>query len=95
MIAELVGLALRAVISATPSWTLWLGLTSFMAVAGVLVFFYERCRRRTYIAVLEAIQPGTLLLDRTHRCREIAVVRLPQSRLIAHRNSVGSEGLRR
>lgn len=87
MTAELVGLALRAVVAAAPSWALWLGLTSFMAVAGALVFFYERCRRRTYIAILEAIQPGTLLLDRTYRRRGISIVRLPQPQLIAYGNS--------
>lgn len=94
MIAELVRLALSAVIAAAPSWTLWLGLTSFISVAGtLLLLFYERCRRRTYVAVLEAIQPGTLLLDRTHRRGEIAIVRLPQSRLIVYSNSADSEGV--
>jgi hypothetical protein len=95
MIAELLSLALRAVVSATPSWALWLSLTSFMAVAGALIFFYERCRRRTYIAVLGAIQPGTLLLDRTHHCRELTVVCLPQPRFITHSNAAAPESLRR
>jgi hypothetical protein len=89
MTVELVSLALRAVIAATSSWTLWLGLTSFMVVAGILILSYERCRRRTYIEVLEAIQPGTLLLDRTHHRREITVVRLIQPRLIAHSDPAG------
>jgi hypothetical protein len=90
-LGELVTLALRAVIAATPSWILWLGLISVMAVAGALALFYERCRRRTYIAVLDSIQPGTLLFDRTHRRREITVVRLRQPRLIAHNNSLGED----
>lgn len=89
MTVELVRLVLRAVIAATPSWTLWLGLTGFMVVAGTLILFYERCRRRTYIEVLEAIQPGTLLLDRTHHRREIAVVCLAQPRLIATSDLAG------
>jgi membrane protein implicated in regulation of membrane protease activity len=88
MTVELVRLALRAVVAATPSWALWLGLTSFMVVAAILILFYERCRRRTYIEVLEAIQPGTLLLDVTHHRGEIAVFRLVQPRLIAHSDSV-------
>ena len=95
MIVELVTLAVRAVIAATPSGTLWLGLTSFMVVAGILVLFYERCQRRTYLAVLDAIQPGTFLFDRTHRRREIAVVRLLPLRLIARSSSANVEGLRR
>jgi hypothetical protein len=94
MTLELVSLALSAVIAATPSWTLWLGLSSFMMVAGTLILFYERCRRRTYVEVLEAIQPGTLLLDGTHR-REILVVRLTHPRLIAPSDFSRSEGLRR
>jgi hypothetical protein len=92
MTLELVSLALRAVIAATPSWTLWLGLTTFMVVAGTLTLCCERCRRRTYIEVLEAIQPGTLLLDRTHHRREIAVVRLTQPQLIAHSDPAGRRG---
>lgn len=95
MTVELVTLALRAVMAATPSWTLWFGLLSVLAVAGALALFYERCRRRTYIAVLDAIQPGTLLLDRTHHRREITVVRLLSPRLMAHSSSVGAEGLKR
>lgn len=89
MTVELVRLVLRAVIAATPSWTLWLGLSSFMMIAGTLILSYERCRRRTYIEVLEAIQPGTLLLDGTHHRREILVVRLTHPRLIAPSDSVG------
>jgi hypothetical protein len=80
MTAELVRLALRAVVAAAPSWALWLGLIGFVVAAGALLLFYERCRRRTYIAVLEVIQPGTFLLDRTHRRRGIEVVCLPRSR---------------
>lgn len=95
MTAELVSLALRAIIAAAPSWTLWLGLTSFMAAAGTSLLLYERCRRRTYVALLEAIQPGTLLLDRTHRRREIVIVRLPQPRSIAHSHSADFGGLGR
>lgn len=93
MTAELVARALCAVVAATPSWTRWLGLTSFMLTAGILMLLYERCRRRTYIAVLNAIQPGTLLFDRTHRRNEIIVVRLLPSRLIAPSNPVGLEDL--
>lgn len=96
MIAELVRLALSTVVAAAPSWTLWLGLTSFLSTAGtLLLLFYERCRRRTYVAVLEAIQPGTLLLDRTHRRGEIAIVRLPQPRLMTYSNSADSEDMGR
>lgn len=80
MTAELVRLALRAVAAAAPSWALWFGLISLVVASGTLLLFYERCRRRTYIAVLEVIQPGTLLLDRTHRRRGIEIVCLPQSR---------------
>lgn len=90
MTAELVRLALHLVVAAAPSWTLWLGLTSFMTAAGILLLCYERCRRRTYIAILEVIQPGTLLLDRTYRRREISIVRLPQPQLIAYSNSADS-----
>jgi hypothetical protein len=94
MTGELVTLALRAVIAATPSCTLWLCLTTFMVAAGMLVLFYERCRRRTYLTVLDAIQPGTFLLDRTHRRGQITVIRLPQPRWIAN-NSPAQRGLRR
>lgn len=92
MTVELVRLALRAVMAATPSGTLWLGLISVMATAGALALLCERCRRRTYIAVLAAIQPGTLLLDRAHHGK-ITVVRLPQPRLmsIEHSDSTGAE----
>lgn len=95
MTIELVRLALRAVMAAMPSWTLWFGLTSFMALTGALLFFYERCRRRTYIAMLEAVPPDTLLLDRTRRRREIAVVRLRQPRFRERGNTAGLEDLKR
>jgi hypothetical protein len=95
MTAELVRLALRAVIAAVPGWTLWLGLTSFMVAAGTLLLFYERSRRRTYVALLEVIQPGTLLLDRAHRHKKIAIVRLSQPLFIAHSRSVDSGSLKR
>lgn len=91
MIAELVRLALHAVVVAAPSWTLWLGLTTFMTAVGTLLLFHEQCRCRTYIAILEAIPPDTVLLDRTHRRRETVIVRLPQSRLIEHGNSADRE----
>lgn len=52
MTAELIKLAVYAVLAATPSWTLWLGLTSFITVAGILSLSYERSRRRTYVAIL-------------------------------------------
>jgi hypothetical protein len=95
MTAELVRLALRAVIAAAPRWTLWLSLTSFITVVGTLLLFYERSRRRTYVALLEVIQPGTLLLGRTHRHEEITIVRLPQSWFIAHSRSVDSGSRKR
>ncbi len=95
MTAELVRLALRTVMAATPSWTLWLGLISFMAITGTLLFFYEQVRRRTYIAVLEAIQPDTLLLDRTRCKRGMAVIRLRQPWPTGHDNTLGPEDLRR
>jgi hypothetical protein len=91
MTLQLVRLALRAVMVVTPSWTLWLGLSSFMAVTAASLFFYERCRRHTYIAVLKAIEPGTLLLDRTRRKKEIAVIRLAQPRFSRHSNAVNLE----
>lgn len=95
MTAELVRLVLHLVAAAAPSWTLWLGLTSFMTAAGILLLFFERCRRRTLVAILEVIQPGTLLLDKTHHRRETAVVRLSQSRLITYSNSTDFEGVKR
>jgi hypothetical protein len=95
MTVELVKLAWRAVMAATPSWTLWFGLTGFMVIAGSLTFFYERCRRRTYVAVLEAIQPGTLLLDRTGRQKEVAVIRLAQPGLTRRSTSTDMEDSRR
>lgn len=95
MTAELAGLALHVLVAAAPSWTLWLGLTSFMTVAVILLLFYERCRRRTLVAILEVIQPGTLLLDRTHRRREMGIVRLPQSQLMAYSDSTDFEGVKR
>jgi hypothetical protein len=95
MTVELVRLVWRVVTAAAPSWTLWFGLTSLTAATGTSFLFYERCRRRTYVAVLEAIQPGTLLLERTHRHKEILIVRLSQPWLIARSDSAGSGGLRR
>ena len=95
MIAELIKFGLSAIVAAAPSGTLWLGLTSFITATGTLLLFYERSRRRTYVAILEVIQPGTLLLDGTHRRREIAVVRQPQSRSIAYRNSADFEDVKR
>lgn len=92
MTVGLIKLVWRAVMVATPSWTLWFGLIGFMAITGSLMFFYERCRRRTYIAVLETIRPGTLLLDKTRRQKEVAVVRLAQpARSQGHSNSAGRE----
>lgn len=87
MTAELVSLVLHLVVAAAPSWTLWLGFTSFMTAARILLLCYERCRRRTYVAILEVIQPGTLLLDRTYRRREISIIRLSHPRLIAYSDS--------
>jgi hypothetical protein len=95
MTAELAGLALHVLVAAAPSWTLWLGLTSFMTVAGILLLFYERCRRRTLVAILEVIQPGTFLRDGTHRRKEIRIARLPQSQLLAYDDSVDFEGVKR
>lgn len=95
MTSELVRLALQAFVAAAPSWTLWLCLTSFMTAAGILLLFYERCRRRTYVAILEIIQPGTLLLDSTHHHRKMAIFRLPQPQLIVCSNSADSEGVGR
>jgi len=95
MTVELVRLALHAVVAAAPSWTLWLGLTSFMTATGILLLFYEQCRRRTYVAILEVIQPGTLLLDRTHHRRELAIVRLPHPRLIEYSNPADFEDVGR
>jgi membrane protein implicated in regulation of membrane protease activity len=94
MIAELARLAFHAV-AATPSWTLWLGLTTFMTTAGILSLLYERSRRRTYVAILEVIQPGTLLLGRTHRRREIEIIRPSRPRLIADSNSADFEDVGR
>jgi hypothetical protein len=95
MTAELVRLALRAVIAAVPTWTLWLSLTSFIVVAGTLLLFYERSRRRTYATLLEVVQPGTLLLDRAHHHKEITIVRLPQPWHIAHSRPGDGESLKR
>jgi hypothetical protein len=95
MTAELIKLAVYAVLAATPGWTLWLGLTSFITAAGILLLFYERSRRHTYIALLKTLQPGTLLLDRTHRHKEIVVVCQPQSRLITYSNSADLEDVER
>jgi hypothetical protein len=95
MAVELVRLALRAAMAVTPSWTFWLGLTSFTTVVATLPFFYERCRRRTYIVVLKAIQPGTVLLDGAGHKKGITVIRLCQSRLTGHRNAIDLEDLRR
>jgi hypothetical protein len=89
-VVELVTLALHAVIAA-PSCPLWLCLTGFIVAAGMLALFYERCRRRTYLTVLDAIQPGTFLLDRTHRRGEITVIHWPQPRWIAHSSSTSVE----
>jgi hypothetical protein len=94
MTVDLVRFVLRTVMAAAPSWSLWLGLISFMTAAGTLKLFYERCRRRTYIAVLDALQPGTSLLDGTHRGRKLTVVRLLQP-LIAHSDLASLEDLRR
>lgn len=85
MTAELVRLVLHAVVAAAPDWVLWLGAISFVPVSGIFLLFYERCRRRTYVAVLEVIQPGTLLLDRTHLHRRIAIVRLSHGRSVDSR----------
>ncbi len=90
MTVELVRLVLRAVAAVAPNWILWLGATSFVAVAGTLLLFYERCRRRTYVAVLEVIQPGTFLLGGTHRRGGLKIVRLPRSSSMVHRCSVDS-----
>jgi hypothetical protein len=79
MTTELVRLALRAIAAAAPDWIPWLSATSFVVVVGILSIFYERCRRRTYVAVLEVIQPGIFLLDRNHRHRSMEVVLLPRS----------------
>jgi hypothetical protein len=87
MTTELVRLALRVVAAAAPDWVLWFGATSFVVVVGIFSLFYERCRRRTYVAVLEVIQPGTFLLDRNHRHRRIKIVRLPRSPSMAHGHS--------
>lgn len=95
MTTELVRLALHAVAAAAPNWILWLGATSFAAVAGIFLLFYERCRRRTYVAVLEVIQPGTLLLDRTHRHRGIEIVRLSRSPSMVRGHSVDPRAWRR
>jgi hypothetical protein len=38
-----------------------------------VMLLYEQSRRRTYIAVLDTTQPGTLLLDRAHRRSEITL----------------------
>jgi hypothetical protein len=95
MTAELIKLAVYAVLAATPTWTLWLGLIGFVTATGMLLLFYERSRRRTYVAILEVLQPGTLLLDRTHHRREIVVVRQPQSRLITYRNSADLKDVER
>jgi membrane protein implicated in regulation of membrane protease activity len=95
MTAELIKLAVYAVLPAAPGWTLWLGLTSFVTVAGMLLLFYERSRRRTYVAILEVLQPGTLLLDRTYHCREVVVARQSQPGLIAYTNSVDLEDVGR
>lgn len=95
MTAKLVRLALHALVAAAPSWFLWLGLISVMTVTGILSLLYERSRRHTYVAMLEVIQPGTLLLDRTHRRRETVIVRRPQSWLIANSDPTHIDGLRR
>jgi hypothetical protein len=95
MTAELIKLAVYAVLTAVPGWTLWLGLTSSVTVTGMLLLFYERSRRRTYVAILEVLQPGTLLRDRTHHCGEMVVVRQSQPRLIAYRNSATLEDVQR
>ena len=52
--AELVRFALHA-LAAAPSWPLWIGLTSFVTAVGILLLFYERCRRRTHAAILQVI----------------------------------------
>jgi hypothetical protein len=60
-----------------------------------VMLLYEQSRRRTYIAVLDTTQPGTLLLDRAHRRSEITVVRLLPPRLIAPSHPAGLEDPRR
>lgn len=95
MAVDLVRIVLRAAVAVTPSWTFWLGLTSFTAIVATMIVFYERCRRRTYIAVLKAIQPGTVLHDETGHKKGITVVRLRQPRLTGHRNAIDLEDLRR
>jgi hypothetical protein len=85
MTLQLVRLALHAVMAVTPSWTLWLGLTSFMAVTATLLFFY----------VLKAIEPDTFLLDGTRRNRRMTVIRLGQPRFSGHSNAVDLEELKR
>ncbi|MGH3907841.1 MAG: hypothetical protein ACRDTE_27230 [Pseudonocardiaceae bacterium] len=82
MTAEVVGLAWRAVAAAAPTWTLWLGITSFITISGIILILREQCRRRTYVALLESIKPGTLLLDRTHRRKEIEIILLSELPLI-------------
>ncbi len=95
MTAELVRLALHLVVAAAPSRTLWLGLISFMTAAGILLLCYERCRRRTYVAILEVIQPGTLLLERTYRRREVSIIRSSQPQLITCGNSTNFQDVKR
>ena len=91
MPAELVTLVLQAVAATAPSSALLLGAASFVVLAGTLLLCYEHSRRHTYITVLQAIPPGTLLLDRTQRHKELLVVRLPQSRLIRRSQSIDFE----
>lgn len=95
MTAELVTLVLRVVVAVAPNWMVCLGIPGLMLFSGAVFLCYERCRRHTYIAALEIIQPGMILRDRTRRHREILIVYLPQSRRVPHRENINDEDSRR
>lgn len=65
-------------ISSALSNSPWVGaacLVTFLLIRGTFKLVELRSRRKTYARILECAPPGTLLVDRTGRGRELVVVR--------------------
>lgn len=77
MMIELVQVVVRAAAELPTNWASWAGVGGVLIIAGALALGLERGRRRTYCALLDGVTPGTILVDRSRRRREISVAKMP------------------